>query len=225
MYKESMVGRRLYAKVLDVLILFVLVFLFDGMVSKSLQSKITDIDKIKFSYVTNSDVYEDIQDEYQIYIYDSNGNRKYNDNVTQEVKDAFLNDSRILSLNDILQEEQKQIILYFALRIMFSIFVPAFILYGIVPVFLKDGKTIGRLAAKLIVINSNGTTLKWYKTLLRALASIVINIYLAILTLGIIPLASLIVAIVIKENKSFVDLVVRTKVIDGKIPYFITENN
>ena len=43
MYKESMVGRRLYAKVLDVLILFILVFLFDGMISKSLQSKITNI--------------------------------------------------------------------------------------------------------------------------------------------------------------------------------------
>ena len=225
MYKESMVGRRLYAKVLDVLILFVLVFLFDGMVSKSLQSKITDIDEIKASYVINSDIYEDIQDEYQIYIYDTNGNREYNDDVTQEVKDAFLNDSRILALNDVLQKEQKQIILYFVLRIMFSIFVPAFILYGVIPLLLKDGKTIGRLAAKLIVINNNGTTIKWYKTLLRALASILINIYLAILTLGIIPLASLIVAIVIKENKSFVDLVARTKVIDGKIPYFITENN
>ena len=106
MYKESMVGRRLYAKVLDVLILFILVFLFDGMVSKSLQSKITDIDEIKISYVDNSDKYEDIQDEYQIYIYDSNGNRIYNE-VSQEVKDAFLADSRILALNDVLQKEQK----------------------------------------------------------------------------------------------------------------------
>ena len=142
MYKESMVGRRLYAKVLDVLILFILVFLFDGMVSKSLQSKITDIDEIKISYVDNSDKYEDIQDEYQIYIYDSNGNRIYNE-VSQEVKDAFLADSRILALNDVLQKELKHIIVYFILRIMFSIIECVFLI--IITLDKKDSKSVSRI--------------------------------------------------------------------------------
>ena len=63
---------------------------------------------------------------------------------------------------------------------LFSIFVPAFLIYGIIPIFLKDGKTLGRLIAKLVVINKNGEPLKWHKTLLRALCSIVFNIYLTI---------------------------------------------
>ena len=128
-----------------------------------------------------------------------------------------------ITLNAILVEEQEQILLNFILRIVISIFIPAFLFYGIVPIFLKEGKTIGRLIAKLIVIN--GKPINWLHTLFRALVSIIINIYLAIITLGIVPLISLIVSIIIKDNRSLVDLVSGTKVIDGKLPYIYIENN
>ena len=225
MDKESMVGRRLYAKMIDVLMLFILVFLFDGFISQPVFSNITNIEEVKASYVTNSNSYNSIQDEYEIYIYDSEGNRKYNDNVSDEIQEAFLSDERIITLKAILVEEQEQILKNFVLRIMFSILIPAFLLYGIIPIFLREGKTIGRLIAKLTVINNNGKPIGWLKTLFRALASIVINIYLAIITLGIVPLISLIISILIKDNRSIVDLISGTKVIDGKIPYIYNENN
>ena len=225
MKNESMVGRRLYAKIMDILLLFILVFLVDGFLSQPIFSKITNIEEIKDSYVTNSQTYNSIQDEYEIYIYDSEGNRKYNENVTTENKNVFLSDTRIITLNAILVEEQEQILLNFILRIVISIFIPAFLFYGIIPIFSKEGKTIGRLIAKLIVINNNGKPINWLHTLFRALVSIIINIYLAIITLGIVPLISLIVSIIIKDNRSLVDLVSGTKVIDGKLPYIYIENN
>ena len=223
MYKESMVGRRLYAKMIDIFILFILVFLFDGFVSQPVNKSITNIEEITLSFNENTKAYEKIQDEYNIYIYDENGNRNYNEGVTEETKYLFLNDSRVLELKTLIARQQKDIILNFVLRIVISIFIPAFLLYGIVPIFLKEGKTIGRLVAKLIVIENKGKPIGWLKTLLRALVSIVINIYLAIVTLGIVPLISLIISIIVKDNKSIVDFISGTKVIDGKIPYIFTE--
>ena len=52
--KESMVGRRLYAWFIDTLIIVVLVFLFDGLVSQPLMKEITDIDNVMTSYIANS---------------------------------------------------------------------------------------------------------------------------------------------------------------------------
>ena len=43
MKNESMVGRRLYAWMIDALILFVLVFVFDWLVSTPLMNNVTEI--------------------------------------------------------------------------------------------------------------------------------------------------------------------------------------
>ena len=224
MKKESMVGRRLYAKIIDTLLLIILVFLVDGLISQPLNKKTTDIDSVSNSYAENSKVYEAIQDEYNIYIYDQNNNRIYNENVTEDIKNEFLNDERIIELNVVLFEQQKELLLNLVLRIAFSIFIPAFLIYGILPIIFKDGKTLGRFFAKLVVIDKKGRPINWFRTFCRALVGIMINIYLALLSLGIIPLISLLISIGHKNNKSIVDLICNTRVIDGKLPYIFEEN-
>lgn len=224
MKKESMVGRRLYAWILDTLLLVILTFILDGLVSIPIINKVTNIEEVSASYLDNSKEFESIQDEYKIYIYDSNNNRVYNNQTTEEVKNAFLNDERIIKLKEELVLEQEYIVINFIERLSLSILFGSLIVYIIIPLILRNGKTIGKLGAKLNVISDNNEYASWYKIVIRYILSIICNIYLAIITLGIVPLISLLVSINHKDNKAIPDIISKTIVIDGKIPFEVMKN-
>jgi uncharacterized RDD family membrane protein YckC len=216
MKNESMVGRRLYAWMIDALILFVLAFVFDWLVSTPLMNNVTEILEVKEEYIKLAKDYEVIQDEYGIYYYDSENNRIYNNEVTEEVKNKFLTDQRILDLNDRLVEKQNYIILNFIIKIAISLFLASIIIYIIIPLSLSKGRTLGKLAAKLYVVNDDSSYAKWYKILIRYILNIIFNVYLALASLGIIPLISLIVSINQKQNKALPDLICKTIVVDSR---------
>jgi uncharacterized RDD family membrane protein YckC len=216
MKNESMVGRRLYAWMIDALILFVLVFVFDWLVSTPLMNNVTEILEVKAEYIKLAKDYEVIQDEYGIYYYDSENNRIYNNEVTEEVKNKFLTDQRILDLNDRLVEKQNYIILNFVIKIAISLFLASIIIYIIIPLSLSKGRTLGKLAAKLYVVNDDSSYAKWYKILIRYILNIIFNVYLALASLGIIPLISLIISINQKQNKALPDLICKTIVVDSR---------
>ena len=216
MKNESMVGRRLYAWMIDALILFVLVFVFDWLVSTPLMNNVTEILEVKEEYIKLAKDYEVIQDQYGIYYYDSENNRIYNNEVTEEVKNKFLTDQRILDLNDRLVEKQNYIILNFIIKIAISLFLASIIIYIIIPLSLSKGRTLGKLAAKLYVVNDDSSYAKWYKILIRYILNIIFNVYLALASLGIIPLISLIISINQKQNKALPDLICKTIVVDSR---------
>ena len=216
MKNESMVGRRLYAWMIDALILFVLVFVFDLLVSTPLMNNVTEILEVKEEYIKLAKDYEVIQDEYGIYYYDSENNRIYNNEVTEEVKNKFLTDQRILDLNNRLVEKQNYIILNFIIKIAISLLLSSIIIYIIIPLSLSKGRTLGKLAAKLYVVNDDSSYAKWYKILIRYILNIIFNVYLALASLGIIPLISLIVSINQKQNKALPDLICKTIVVDSR---------
>lgn len=211
-----MVGRRLYAWMIDALILFVLVFVFDWLVSTPLMNNVTEILEVKAEYIKLAKDYEVIQDEYGIYYYDSENNRIYNNEVTEEVKNKFLTDQRILDLNTRLVEKQNYIILNFIIKIAISLFLASIIIYIIIPLSLSKGRTLGKLAAKLYVVNDDSSYAKWYKILIRYILNIIFNVYLALASLGIIPLISLIISINQKQNKALPDLICKTIVVDSR---------
>lgn len=216
MKNESMVGRRLYAWMIDALILFVLVFVFDWLVSTPLMNNVTEILEVKAEYIKLAKDYEVIQDEYGIYYYDSENNRIYNNEVTEEIKNKFLTDQRILDLNDRLVEKQNYIILNFIIKIAISLFLASIIIYIIIPLSLSKGRTLGKLAAKLYVVNDDSSYAKWYTILIRYILNIIFNVYLALASLGIIPLISLIISINQKQNKALPDLICKTIVVDSR---------
>lgn len=222
MRKESMIGRRLYALVLDTILLFIICFICDSVATIPIMNSLTNIQEVSSIYEDNSKEYEKIQDEYKIYVYED-GKRVYNDNVSESVKKEFLNDSRILKLNEALLEGQQYILKNFIIRLCLTILLGSIIVYIIIPLILRNGRTIGKLFAKLYVINDNKSYCKWYKIILRYLVYIIFNVYLALISLGIIPLISLLIAINHKENKSITDIICKTLVVDGKIPLELRE--
>ena len=79
-------------------------------------------------------------------------------------------------------------------RLSLSILAVSLITYVILPLLFKQGRTLGKVIAKLS-LNKNNEYAKWYLVVIRYLLSIVFNVYLAIVSLGIIPLINLILAI------------------------------
>ena len=90
--------------------------------------------------------------------------------------------------------------------------------YIIIPLIFKNGKTLGKFASKLNVVSDNYEYASWYKIIIRSILSIIFNIYLAIFSLGMVPLFSLLIAISSKDNKAIPDFICKTIVVDAKIP-------
>lgn len=217
MKKEPMVGRRLYAWIIDIMIFLVFVFFVDGMVSTPIMNKTTDIQKVVESYKINSEVFEELQDEYEIYIYVEDY-RVLNDDITEEKKQEFANDERVILISNTLCEEQKMLLTTMAIRISLSILVVSIFVYIVLPLIIGKGRTVGKLIAKLVMVNKNKEYSKWYQVVVRYLLSIIFNIYLAIITIGIVPLINLIIAIGTKDNQTLYDKLSKVTIEDGKLP-------
>ena len=216
MKKESMIGRRLYAWIIDTFLFFALLFFVDGLISTPIMNKTTDIEKVLDSYVINSDIYNDLQDEYELYIY-VDGQRVQNEAVSEEIKQEFLNDSRVKEITNTLYYEQTILLKTMIIRLSLSILAVSLITYVLLPLLFKRGRTLGKVIAKLS-LNKNNEYAKWYLVVIRYLLSIVFNVYLAIISLGIIPLINLGLAINHKENRAIYDMVLGINVEDNKIP-------
>ena len=215
---ESQVGRRLFAMMVDLLLMSIISFFLFGLVVHPIVSNIQSYNQVITIYKDDNQKYNDIQDEYGIFYYDENNTRIENKSVSEEIKNCFLNDERIIELSDRIIDEQHQILKYIVLEATLTIFVSSFIVFYIVPLLLRKGRTLGKYILKLYVINYKFEYVKWYALLLRQFLYIIINVILGIFTLGIMPLVSLLICILSKKNQTLYDLAAKTYVIDGKIP-------
>ena len=226
MKRDSMIGRRLYAFAIDIFVFIALAFLIDGVASTPIAKATTNIDQIYESFNANNDRYNDLSVEYGIYLKDGDGKLTFNDKATEIQQNNFLNDPEVKALREVIQKESFDLIVSFAVRVAISMFVAAFITFFVLPLCLRRGRTLGKLIAKLNIVSKDYSYITWYKLLLRFLISTITNIYLFVLTLGIVPLIILVITINQKENQSLYDLATRTYVIDGKIPaHILKEQN
>jgi hypothetical protein len=211
-----MIGRRLYAWIIDTFLFLVLLFFVDGLIATPIMNKTTNIEKVLDSYVINSDIYNDLQDEYELYIYVDN-QRVQNESISEEVKQDFLNDSRVIEITNTLYYEQTILLKTMIVRLSLSILAVSLIVYILFPLLFNRGRTLGKVIAKLS-LNKNNEYAKWYLVAIRYLLSIIFNIYLAIISLGIIPLINLLLAINHRENRAIYDMILGINVEDNKLP-------
>lgn len=218
MKKESMIGRRLYAWLFDTMILLLLAFFFEGFVNGPMIQGLPEVQETLVSYENHWEEYRTLQDEYDVYVYDADNNRVYNQGITEEGLNAFKNNEEVKVLSEKIYKEQNILINYLVIRICLDLAFSSVIVYLIIPLIAKQGRTIGKLIAKLAIADNNNEYAKWYLVGARYLLSIILNVYLTLFTIGIVPLVNLLISIGQKDNKSINDLICQTKVVDNKIP-------
>ena len=215
---ESMIGRRLIAWMIDALIFILLGFFCFGFCIHPIYSNNPAYQNDIACYEEYDKQYAAIQDEYGIFYYDANNNRLENDQATEEMKNNFLNDERVIELKEKIIPVQASIFRHMALELFFTLVITGAITELILPLCIRKGRTIGKCIMKLYIVNGKLEYISWYMLILRQTVYIITNVLLGVFTIGIVPLLNLLVAILTRGNQTLYDLASRSYVIDGKIP-------
>lgn len=216
--KSSLIGRRLLATLLDFIILFCFSFFFYFLVSKPIVSSSMSIPEIREQYKTDSDEYDKILDEYGVYMIDETGKRVIDESFPEEKKAEVLNDTRVIALQARLKKEANTISLSVIYGIIFALSLSSILVYMIVPLIFK-GRSIGKICLKTTIVDDKSLNYaRWYQVLLRSLSFIILDVFIGICTLFLYDIVDLIMAINSKDNRSLVDRIAGTRVVDNSIP-------
>ena len=131
---------------------------------------------------------------------------------------------KILSQNDNYQNAKAIVASYEVTNYLISFVLGGAIVYFVVPLILKNGRTFSKKLLQLQVVSINEDYhLRPVKLVCRSLILLFIEMILGILTFGILPLVSFISVIMSKKSLSLHDLIVGTVVVDSTL--FPTEEN
>ena len=104
---------------------------------------------------------------------------------------------------------------YNMVDILISIGLGGIIYFIVIPLILNNGQTLGKKLLQLYVVSLNGDYhLTPMKLVCRSLFILIGEIFMIILTFGLIPLISLICSIFTNNKQSLHDLIVSTTVVD-----------
>ena len=107
--------------------------------------------------------------------------------------------------------------------VLYSSLLSSSIIYLIIPLILPNGKSLGKLAMKLVVLTDEGYRYQKWKLIIRYLSFYIIEIFGGILTISLTFVLSSCLAFFSKKHKSLHDYISFSVVADEK--YSIFYNN
>ena len=183
---------------------------------------------IKYDNIENYDNLKGtIYSEY--FTFDINLGKYIEAKTEQEMAQVYLNImstecEEILSQNDNYHSAKAIVASYEVTNYLISFVLGGAIVYFVVPLILKNGRTFSKKLLQLQVVSINEDYhLRPVKLVCRSLILLFIEMILGILTFGILPLVSFISVIMSKKSLSLHDFIVGTVVIDSTL--FPTEEN
>ena len=153
---------------------------------------------------------------------------KWNDNHTQAIKidghtdeeyNIFYRSAYASALTNLQFVEP----VYSALKTMtwgniraalYSSLVATFIPCFIIPISLKNGKTVGKLVTKLVVLTDEGYEYKRYKHIFRYLAFYIIEVFGGVVTIGLTLILTTSLTLFTKKRRALHDYIAFSVVVD-----------
>lgn len=163
------------------------------------------------------------------FTFDINSGKYIEAKTEQEMAQVYLNImstecEEILLQNDNYQNAKTIVASYEVTNYLISFVLGGAIVYFVVPLILKKGRTFSKKLLQLQVVSINEDYhLRPVKLVCRSLILLFIEMILGILTFGILPLVSFISVIMSKKSLSLHDFIVGTVVVDSTL--FPTEEN
>lgn len=222
--KKATYGSRMGAFIVDIFLIVILFFFFELAVCRTTIGNLSVVKDNLATYNYYEGEFAKIQDEYEIYIYDEDGKRLYNEKLTEETKTAFESDERVVKIREEIEPYAKKVVTYATIEYAIALFLSSFIALFVIPLIAKEGRTLGKFLLKVAVRNADDSDIRWHKLLLRWFVQLVLEIVIGLVTLLAIPLISLVCTTFTKDNKSLVDLICKTKVIQD-LPVPRTKQN
>lgn len=222
--KKATYGSRMGAFIVDIFLIVILFFFFELAVCRTTIGNLSVVKENLATYNYYEGEFAKIQDEYEIYIYDEDGKRLYNEKLTEETKNAFETDERVIKIREEIDPYAKKVIAYATIEYSLALLLSSFIALFVIPLIAKEGRTLGKFLLKVAVRNKDDSDIKWHKLLLRWFVQLVLEIVIGLVTLLALPLISLVCTTFTKDNKSLVDLICGTKVVQD-LPVPRTKQN
>lgn len=194
--------KRVVAALLDVSMFLIITMFSVLLIAEPIIEKTTDIIQIREEYTK-------LAENYNVRIWNEEmGMYIDNPDVTEEELNAFNNDERVLAL----EEENSSIVM---LEVMISLSVAAVIVYLVIPLMSKNNQTLGKKAMGLIVVSSKKGDLKKVNVAIRGVSFVIIELFIGLISYGIVPLISLALIMFSNKKQSLHDFISSTKVIKG----------
>ncbi|MCR5079219.1 MAG: RDD family protein [Bacilli bacterium] len=159
---------------------------------------------------------------YAVTLIDSN-----NATITLEyVKKAFENAVDELNSCELIksrQDENNASQLFALWMLAPTVAAAAFLFTGLIPLFMPYGKTLGKLAMHLIVLNGSGYEIKKWQLIPRSIAYIALELVGGVLSFGATFLISYTMTMFMKKHRSFHDFIAYTVVADERRSFWFRD--
>ena len=180
--------KRLFSSLLNLLISIALSFLFDyAFIAKSVKS-IAHYDDLYAKREEENNRYQELQDEYGIYYYDSESNRLANESVSKEVESSFLNNEEVIKLKEDILNKDRLLVAVQLEIIGFSFLLGSLIGFTFSHIVFGVGRGLGELVFHDDMTDEKGYKLKFSKVLLYGFLRWVFYVVLGVITVFILPI-------------------------------------
>lgn len=149
--KPNILNRVLVAFV-NFIILIIVTLAFDSLVTGHVVDGLQDYKTLKNDYEILEITYSNIQDEYHIFIYDENNNRIQNENLTEEDKQKFLNDLRVINIKEEASIISNKIRLYNIVSFYISYVLMSIVVYLLPALIFKKHQNIGMKSFNIVLM-------------------------------------------------------------------------
>lgn len=148
--------KRILASFLNFVIAIVLTFLCDRFLSNVTYKKWVGYDSKYEQYTALSEEYKAKQDEYGIYIYDEENNRILASTITEEMRNNFSSDSRVIELKKEENSLRKNLMLLDLSSFGVSYLFTTLLINMVFSLFLRKYLSIGHVLTRQSFVRSSG---------------------------------------------------------------------
>lgn len=203
--------QRIVSVFCDVAFAIIFSLVFAKLIVSPILNPITHLSDHITTYQFLTKEFDALQDQYGLYIYDEKENRIENKEVSEEQKEHFLNDARVIEIKKEVPPLQDEIRKDTLLEIATSFYVSVAFSYFVVPfVFRKKKATVGKKIFHFVQIkDDNLLTNSQY--LFKNFLLFLFHYVLGLLSFGIILLLELIFVCVSKDHQTLVDKITKSQ--------------
>lgn len=183
--------KRLFSSLLNLLISLSLAALFDVAFINKTVKNVTHYDAVMMERDNNVKAYMKLQDEYGVFYYDSESHRLINESLDSGVEEAFLENEEVIKLKTDIQNKDTTLNLIQLRIVLYSFLLGSLIGCTFSKVIFGPGRGLGEIIMHDVIVNEDGSKIKFFKALLNGFLIWIFDIVLGFLTLFILPIVSL----------------------------------
>lgn len=201
---------RILSALIDFVFVAIMALTLDRLIATPIVNGIWNYDQQYETYHAIVEEYEKLQDKYEIYVYTEDEKRILNENVSEEQKEAFLQDQRVIEIKEEAVVLQNSIRKITSIELGIAFLLSLLFCYMLFPLIFKKRATLGKRIFHLVRCDKKGVLLRTPAYLLYNFCVILFHYIIGLGTFGLYLLANLVVYFVQKDHLTITDRMTKT---------------